>query len=41
MEGLIWSPFVFRLWGSERLIVGFGVGIVGAGMQMLFAAIST
>jgi hypothetical protein len=28
----------FRLWGSERLIVGFGVGIVGAGMQMLFAA---
>src|SRR5450631_214774 len=28
----------FRLLGSERLIVDFGVGVVGAGMQMLFAA---
>jgi len=39
-KGPVWSPFVFQVVGSERLIVDFGVGIVGAvgtGMQMLFA----
>src|SRR6266446_1456506 len=36
-----WALLFFGLWGSERLIVDFGVGVVGvicAGVQMLFAA---
>jgi len=36
-----WALLFFGLWGSERLIVDFGVGVVDvicAGVQMLFAA---
>lgn len=27
-KGPVWGPFVFQVWGSERLIVDCGVGVV-------------